>query len=164
MLFVAGWALSLYFHKKYWMYRQKTMGLGPKIIYILQLIIMAGLYGMIINQIFQDESKDKLTIVLRFIILFVSNILLFGLVYFILYIFNNQEYGKTDENVVIASSLNGRYVQMAYLSLVTFFTVGYSNIIPFGIASRITSIIQIMTAYLVSAFLYSRSSILFDIK
>lgn len=163
-VFAAGWAFSLYLHDMYWMYRQESMGPIPKTIFIIIALIIAALYVSIVYQVFRDKSDDKATIVSRFIILFICNIIFFGLIYFILYLFNNQEYGKADENVVIASSLQGRYIQMIYLSMVTFFTVGYSNVVPFGIASRVVSIVQIMTAYIISAYLYSRSSILFDIK
>jgi len=164
VLFMLGWALSKYLHDKYWMFKQQTMGLIPKLTFIAQLIITAVLYLAIIYMVFRDDRKGKLTIILRFLILFATNIILFALIYFILYLFNNQEYGKADENVVVASTLQGRYIQMVYLSIVTFFTVGYSNIIPFGVMSRIVNIIQILTAYIISAYLYSRAALLFNIN
>ena len=123
MIFLTGLGLSVYLHEKYWMFKQSTMGIIPKSIYIVGLVCIGIIYATIIYHIFMTDVSSKKDIILRFLVLFASNVIFFAVLYFIIYLFNNQEYGKTDENIVIASTLQGRYIQMMYFSLLTFFTV-----------------------------------------
>lgn len=130
-------------------------------IYITLIVLAAVLFIALVYTIFKKNTLNREEIILRMIQMFVASSILFAMIYFMLYISGKHEFGRADQDVKLADTLYGKYFQTIYLSVITFFTVGFSDLMPFSVSSRIVNFIQILLADMICIFLYSRSKYVF---
>lgn len=159
--YLLGFALSYYLHYRYLKNRHKKMSKLVKSIYFTLIIGAGALFAALVYHVFKKNSLERGEIVLRMIQMFVASSLFFSMVYFMLYISGQQEFGKSNQDVKLADTLYGKYFQTIYLSVITFFTVGFSDLMPFSVFSRVVNFIQIVLADMICIYLYSRSKYVF---
>jgi len=161
LVYLLGFLLSYYLHHHYWERRHAKMTPVVRCIYITLIVLAAVLFIALVYTIFKKNTLNREEIILRMIQMFVASSILFAMIYFMLYISGKHEFGRADQDVKLADTLYGKYFQTIYLSVITFFTVGFSDLMPFSVSSRIVNFIQILLADMICIFLYSRSKYVF---
>ena len=161
IVYIIGFILSYILHHLYWKKRNSDMGHIARSVYIILACIAGMFFFSLLYTIFKQNTISRYEIIIRMIQMFLANTILFSMIYFILYISGKHEFGRSDHDSTTAQTLYGKYFQMIYLSVITFFTVGFSDLMPFGLASRIANTMQIVLADVIAMFLYSRSKYVF---
>ena len=161
IVYVIGFVLSYYLHKLYWRKRHSDMGPISRSVYVGLTTVAGIIFFVLLYTVFKTNTISRYEVIIRMIQMFLANAIFFSMVYFILYISGKHEFGRSDHDTKTAQTLYGKYFQMIYLSVITFFTVGFSDLMPFGLASRIANTMQIVLADIIAMFLYSRSKYVF---
>ena len=87
------------------------------------------------------------------IVMFLGNILAFGLTDFALYLVYPDQFLDTYK-IKMKESLLDKLIGMIYFSSSTFFTIGFGDVVALKKTSRILNMIQIVTAYIVQTYIY----------
>jgi hypothetical protein len=161
LVYLVGFVLSYFLHQHYWKRRHAKMSPFVRGIYITLIVIAGILFAGLVYVVFKNNTLDTEEIILRMIQMFIASSVFFSMIYFLLYISGKHEFGRADQDIKLAQTLYGKYFQMIYLSVITFFTVGFSDLMPFSLSSRLVNFIQIVMADMICIFLYSRSKYVF---
>ena len=150
--------------KKFLNYKEKRKKILSLMQFLIPVAVVCFIFTVVLlNQNLGTPYSSKLNTAHCILSVYFCTSLVFGSVYFYLHLQNPASFNTSFSDKNSTTEFLNKFFSSNYFSFVTFFTIGYGDIVPVSVVSRSLAVLQMcvgfyLAAYIITSILTTNSS------